>query len=223
MNHENVIELKKVGRSFGLVPIFKGVDLKASNRDVVAVRGPSGMGKTTLLRIIGTIDHPTEGEVLICGEEAKKLSKNELADLRYMKIGYSFQEPVLLPGISSLENVLLPVLPRVGKQELAEYEEKALNLLERMRLGNRYSYRPHQLSVGQKKRVDLARALINNPILVIVDEPTTNLDVDSAEIIRSMLKKVVEDGCTLVLTTHQDEELLEMANIHVRIQDYQKY
>ncbi|OGD48295.1 hypothetical protein A3K69_03840 [Candidatus Bathyarchaeota archaeon RBG_16_57_9] len=223
MTQEKNLELKNVGRSFGTTPIFKGIDLTAHDGEAVAVLGPSGMGKTTLLRIIGTIDNPTEGEVIICGKNIQKCGKDELADIRYKNIGYAFQEAVLLPGISSLENILLPFLSRLKKKDIARYEEKALNLLEEMGLKNKVNNKPHQLSVGQKKRVDLARALINDPNIVIVDEPTTNLDANSASIIRDKIRGVVDDGRTLVLTTHQDEELLKLAGIHIKIQDYQKY
>ena len=219
----NVLELDNVGRSFGSTPIFKGVDLTATKGDAVAILGPSGMGKTTLLRIMGTIDTPTEGTVHICGKDVSRLSKGELADLRWTSLGYAFQEALLIPGMSSLDNVLLPCLPRVKGEEMRTYREKALRLLEDFGLGDRVRYKPHQLSVGQRKRVDLARALVNDPDLLIIDEPTTNLDAESSGIIAERMKAILGEGGTIVLTTHQDQNLLDMAGVKLRIQDYQDY
>jgi ABC-type lipoprotein export system ATPase subunit len=217
------VSLSNVGRTFGSKPIFKGVSLGVDSGEAAAILGPSGMGKTTLLRIIGTVDKPSEGEVSICGKNVLSLSKNELADLRWSSIGFAFQEPILLPGLSSLDNVLLPCIPRVKGEEMRRYREKTMGILDEMGLKERVTYKPHQLSVGQKKRVDLARALINDPKLVIADEPTTNLDAESAGIIGDMLKRVIENGRTVILTTHQDQRLLDMAEKRIHIQDYQKY
>lgn len=217
------MSLSNVGRTFGSKPIFKGVSLGVDSGEAAAILGPSGMGKTTLLRIIGTVDKPSEGEVSICGKNVLSLSKNELADLRWSSIGFAFQEPILLPGLSSLDNVLLPCIPRVKGEEMRRYREKTMGILDEMGLKERVTYKPHQLSVGQKKRVDLARALINDPKLVIADEPTTNLDAESAGIIGDMLKRVIENGRTVILTTHQDQRLLDMAEKRIHIQDYQKY
>lgn len=219
----SVVNLRNVGRTFGSKPIFKNVNLEVSSGEAAAILGPSGMGKTTLLRIIGTVDRPTEGGVQICGKDVLNLSKNELADLRWSSIGFTFQEPILLPDLSSIDNVLLPCLPRVKGEAMEKYRDKAIQSLTEMGLADRLTYRPSQLSVGQKKRVDLARALINDPRLVIADEPTTNLDEESASIIGGMLRKVIENGRTVVLTTHQDKGLLDMAVKKLRIQDYQNY
>jgi ABC-type lipoprotein export system ATPase subunit len=220
---DKIIRLRNVGRSFGSKPIFKGVNLEVSEGEAATILGPSGMGKTTLLRIIGTLDKPTEGEVYVCGEDVLRLSRAQLAELRWSSIGFGFQEPLLLPGMSSLDNVLLPCLPRSKGGEFRRYKDKAVSLLEEVGLGERISYKPHQLSVGQKKRVDLVRAIINDPKLLIVDEPTTNLDAESATIIGDMIRRVIKDSRTVILTTHQDQNLLSMADIQLKIQEYQKY
>jgi ABC-type lipoprotein export system ATPase subunit len=223
MKNEISLELIDVSRSFGTKPIFNNISVTVRGGEALAVLGPSGMGKTTLLRIMGTIDRPSNGKVYICGKDIPQLTNEELADLRYSRIGYSFQEPTLLSGISALENVLLPCYPRVKDKALKEFREKAIRILTEMKLSDRITYRPHQLSLGQKKRVDMARALINDPSILILDEPTTNLDSESASIIREMAKKVIDDGRVLVVTTHQDEKLLDLAKLHIRIQDYQNY
>ena len=220
---DKIVRLRNVGRSFGSKPIFKGVDLEVSEGEAAAILGPSGMGKTTLLRIIGTLDKPTEGEVYVCGEDVLRLSRAQLAELRWSSIGFGFQEPLLLPGMSSLDNVLLPCLPRSKGGEFKRYKEKAVSLLGEVGLGERVSYKPHQLSVGQKKRVDLVRAIINDPKVLIVDEPTTNLDLESATIIGDMIRRVIKDNRTVILTTHQDQNLLSMVKVQLKIQEYQKY
>jgi len=220
---ENIVKLINVGRSFGSKPVFRGVNLEVMKGEMAAIQGPSGIGKTTLLRIIGTLDKPTEGEVYVCGKDVLKLSRAELAELRWNSLGFAFQEPILLPGLSSLDNVLLPCIPRAKGSELGKYRMKALDLLTELGLKERISYKPHQLSVGQKKRVDLARALINNPDLLIVDEPTTNLDRESSMIIADLLKGSLSKKGTIILTTHLDQNLLDMSNVKLEIQNYQNH
>jgi ABC-type lipoprotein export system ATPase subunit len=217
---ENVVKLVGVGRSFDSKPIFRGINLEVSKGDAVAIQGPSGMGKTTLLRIIGTLDRPTEGDVYVCGEDVLRLSKSKMAELRWSSIGFSFQEPILLPGLSSLDNILLPCIPRSSSAEMGRFRLKALDLLKELGLEDRVDYKPHQLSVGQKKRVDLARSLINDPELLIVDEPTTNLDRDSSIIIVSIIKRFLDGRGTVFLTTHQDRQLLDLSKVKIEIQDY---
>jgi putative ABC transport system ATP-binding protein len=221
MMRELNVELRDLGRTFENTHVFSHIDLEVAKGEAAAIMGPSGLGKTTLLRIIGTLDVPTRGEVKICGEDVLSMDKSELADLRWERIGFSFQEPTLLPGLSVLDNVLLPCFPRIKGEKLDGYREKATDLLASLGLGERLNYRPHQISVGQKKRADMARALINDPDVIIVDEPTTNLDSESAEIISGMLRRVVEEGRTVVLTTHVDQSLLDLSKVRLEIQDYQ--
>jgi ABC-type lipoprotein export system ATPase subunit len=135
-------------------------------------------------------------------------------------LGFSFQEPVLLPGLTALDNVLLPCIPRAKSMEFSNFKERAIMLLEALGLRDRVGFKPHQLSTGQKKRVDLARALINNPKVLITDEPTTNLDEESAQIIAEMLKKRLEEGFTILLATHQDQTLLSMAKVKLKLLKY---
>jgi len=214
------VVLEDVGKSFGATSVFKHVSLEAKWGEAVAVLGPSGAGKTTLLRIVGTLDNPTEGSVEVGGVYINKLGRSELAELRWSCLGFSFQEPLLLPDITALENVLLPCIPRMNSSKLKEFRQKALKLLEILGLSDRAFFKPHQLSVGQKKRVDLARALINDPKILIVDEPTTNLDVESAQIIEGILRKQIENGFTLFLTTHRDQNLLSMASTKIELTKY---
>jgi ABC-type lipoprotein export system ATPase subunit len=221
MMRELNVELRDLGRTFEKTHVFSHISLEVAKGEAAAILGPSGLGKTTLLRIIGTLDRPTSGEVKICGMDVLALGKQDLADLRWERIGFSFQEPTLLPGLSVLDNVLLPCFPRVKGEKLKGYREKAVGLLTALGLGERLNYRPHQVSVGQKKRADLARALINDPDVIIVDEPTTNLDSESAEIISGKLRRVVEEGRTVVLTTHVDQSLLDLSKVRLDIQDYQ--
>lgn len=209
--------LKEVSRSFKNVPIFRGVNLKVNWGEMAAVVGPSGIGKTTLLRIVGTLDRPTEGEVKVCGTDVNTLNRGELAELRWSCLGFSFQEPMLLPGLIALDNVLLPCIPRVKSAKFSHFKKRAIMLLEALGLRDRISFKPHQLSVGQKKRVDLARALINNPKVLVADEPTTNLDEESARIIAEMLKECLEKDSTILLATHQDQNLLSIASVRLEL------
>jgi len=215
------VVLKGVGRTFKNLPIFKSIDLTVKWGEAVAIVGPSGIGKTTLLRIIGTLDNPTEGKVRVCESDVNTLDTRELAELRWNCLGFSFQEPVLLPGLTALDNILLPCIPRVGPAELRQFKERAMMLLEALGLKDRIGFKPHQLSVGQRKRVDLARALINSPKVLIADEPTTNLDEESAQIIAEMLKKRLEEGFAIILATHRDQNLLSMASIKLELLKYQ--
>lgn len=209
--------LKGVSRSFKNVPIFRGVNLKVNWGEMAAVVGPSGIGKTTLLRIVGTLDRPTEGEVKVCGTDVNTLNRGELAELRWSCLGFSFQEPMLLSGLIALDNVLLPCIPRVKSAKFSHFKKRAIMLLEALGLRDRISFKPHQLSVGQKKRVDLARALINNPKVLVADEPTTNLDEESARIIAEMLKECLEKDSTILLATHQDQNLLSIASVRLEL------
>ncbi len=209
--------LKEVSRSFKNIPIFRGVNLKVNWGEMAAVVGPSGIGKTTLLRIVGTLDRPTEGEVKVCGTDVNTLNRGELAELRWSCLGFSFQEPMLLPGLIALDNVLLPCIPRVKSAKFSHFKKRAIMLLEALGLRDRISFKPHQLSVGQKKRVDLARALINNPKVLVADEPTTNLDEESARIIAEMLKECLEKDSTILLATHQDQNLLSIASVRLEL------
>ncbi|MFQ5950523.1 MAG: ABC transporter ATP-binding protein [Candidatus Geothermarchaeales archaeon] len=211
------VSLERVSRVFGSLEILRAVDLEVNLGEAAAVVGPSGIGKTTLLRIVATIDRPTKGKLFLLGRDVTSASRKELAELRWSDVAFSFQEPVLLPDLTALENVLIPCMPRSDRDGLENYKEKASNLLERLGLLERLEFRPSQLSAGQKKRVDLARALLNDPPILVVDEPTSNLDEESAKIITDTLRERLEENSAIVFSTHRDQQLLAVADMHLKL------
>jgi len=188
------------------IRILDGVMLEVSRGESVAIIGPSGSGKSTLLQIVGTLDQPTAGTVLLAGQDLGLLKEEELAGVRNRKIGFVFQFHFLLPQCSVLENVLVPTLASrrstaAGEQE--EPEQRASRLLHRVGLGQRLSHRPGQLSGGERQRVAVVRALINQPQLLLADEPTGSLDHASAQHLAELLTELNrEEGVTLIMVTH---------------------
>jgi len=191
--------------------ILHGVDLALSHGEVVAMLGTSGAGKSTLLHVLGLLDRPSEGKVLLEGVDAWSLSTAARANLRNQKIGFVFQFYHLLPELSSVENVLLPAMIKEGRREFkknkSEHVGRATEMLERFGLGSRLTHRPEQLSGGERQRVALARALFLNPPLLIADEPTGNLDsVTGQKVLELLFEEQERRGITLMLVTH-DERL----------------
>jgi lipoprotein-releasing system ATP-binding protein len=181
-----------------------GVDLTIARGEFVAITGPSGSGKSTLLYLLGALDRPTAGEVRIDGVPTQGLADPELAALRCRKVGFVFQFHFLLPELSALENVALPM--RVRGVGAAEARERAAGLLARLDLTNRLSHRPHQLSGGQQQRVAIARALANEPALLLGDEPTGNLDTGNSQRVYAWLREQnAQHGQTIVVVTHSQE------------------
>ncbi|HBU69926.1 MAG TPA: MacB family efflux pump subunit [Elusimicrobia bacterium] len=214
----NVIELKNITKTYHLgkidVPVLHGVSLSIAEGEFVAIMGHSGSGKSTLLNILGLLDKPSGGEYSLAGKEVSKLTDDELASLRNKFMGFVFQQFNLLPRMTAKENVALPMIYSVGK-------EKYLNetaLLEKVGLGGRVMHKPNELSGGQQQRVAIARALINNPLLILADEPTGNLDSKSSEEIISILKSLNEAGITIVMVTHEPD-LTAAASRIIRVQD----
>lgn len=194
--------------------VLKGVDLEIEKGKFIALVGPSGAGKSTLLHILGGLDSPSQGEVIYAGENIYRLSDSALARVRNEKIGFVFQFYHLLPEFNVLENVLLPALISVkrktpclsGRQENVKLKEKALELLNKVGLGQRVTHFPGQLSGGEKQRVAIARGLMNNPGLLLCDEPTGNLDSESGQEIVSLISKINRQNLmTVVLVTHNPE------------------
>lgn len=188
--------------------VLKGINLTIERGDFLAIMGPSGGGKSTLLNILGLLDRPTSGKYIFEGIEISKLSSSNLAKIRNSKIGFVFQAFHLIPWATALENVLMPLLYGEGiSQSKIEY---ARELLERLGLGNYLNFRPPELSGGQQQRVAIARALINNPVLLLADEPTGNLDSKSSAEVMNILQELNRQGLTIVMVTH-DQEIAKRA------------
>ncbi|MFN3921707.1 MAG: ABC transporter ATP-binding protein [Caldimicrobium sp.] len=183
--------------------VLRGVHLKVEEGDFLAIMGPSGGGKSTLLNILGLLDKPTSGRYFLEGMEVSALSNSQLAKLRNQKIGFIFQAFHLIPWASALENVLLPLLYRGDIQE--KDIERAKYLLKRLGLEKHLHFKPAELSGGQQQRVAIARALINNPKLLLADEPTGNLDSQSSKEVMDILEELNKDGLTIIMVTHDPE------------------
>ncbi|BAT72167.1 ABC transport system ATP-binding protein [Thermosulfidibacter takaii ABI70S6] len=203
----NVIDMKGIRKIYTMgaekVEVLRGVDFVVKKGDFIAIMGPSGEGKSTLMNIMGCLDRPTEGKYLLEGVDVLQLGDKELSRLRNRKIGFIFQQFHLIPWATALENVLLPLVYRNGVKK--EDIERAKKLLERLGLGHRMEFRPGELSGGQQQRVAIARALIGNPSIVLADEPTGNLDATSSEEVMRIFKELNEEGITIVMTTHDPE------------------
>ncbi len=176
--------VKLVRRVQGIVShtLVDGIDLSVAKGEFLAITGPSGSGKSSLLYLLGLLDAPTEGEVIICGQATSKLSETERADVRLTKCGFVFQFHFLLPEFTALENVLLP-MRAYGRMSTKEMNERAMSLLTSLGLGEQTGKRPNQLSGGQRQRVALARALANRPEIIVADEPTGNLDTQTVVVV----------------------------------------
>lgn len=198
------------------VHALRGVTFSIQKGELVSIMGPSGSGKSTLMHIIGCLDKPTKGTVLLEDEDVTKASDDRLAELRNRKIGFVFQQFNLLPRLSAIDNVELPlVYAGVGRKERREKAEELLHLVG---LGDRLHHKPNELSGGQRQRVAIARALANDPAVVLADEPTGALDTKTGVEIMALLKKLNDDGHTVVIVTH-DPEVAEQTNRIIFIRD----
>ena len=212
-----MIQGKNIAKKFGELPVLQGVDISISNGEVVSLVGPSGSGKSTLLHILGTLDRPDSGEVVIQGTDVTRLSRKDLAAFRNRSIGFVFQFHHLLPEFSALENICIPGW--LGKRSKSEVKREATSLLEMMGLSDRADHRPNQLSGGEQQRVAVARALINKPAVIFADEPTGNLDSTTArELHRLFFDLRDQFKQTFLIVTH-NEELAALSDRCLRIRD----
>ena len=197
--------------------LVNGIDLAVNKGEFVAITGPSGSGKSSLLYLLGLLDAPTDGEVIICGQPTSKLSEDDRAHVRLTKCGFVFQFHFLLPEFTSLENVLLPMRAE-GKMSEKDMHERGLELLASLGLKDHAQKRPNQLSGGQRQRVAIARALSNRPEIIVADEPTGALDTTSTEQVFGILREIADQGRTVVVVTH-DPALAARADRRVHIVD----
>lgn len=214
------IDLTKVyGMGEAEVRALDGVNLQIVEKEFVAIMGPSGSGKSTLMNLLGCLDRPTSGRYILAGEDVSDLNKNQLAIIRNERIGFVFQSYNLLSRTSALDNVMLPLLySRNGNHSETEKKGKALEILDSVGLADRVHHQPHELSGGQMQRVAIARALINEPVLIMADEPTGNLDTKSGEEVMALLTELHRNGSTIVMVTHEDE-IAEYAQRVIRFLD----
>lgn len=212
-----MIELQGITKSFGSLQVLKGVDLQVERGEVVSIIGPSGAGKTTLLQIMGTLDRPDTGRVLIDGKAVEQLKERDLAAFRNRHIGFVFQFHQLLPEFTALENVMIPAF--IAGTSRSDAEARAHDLLGMMGLTGREEHKPNELSGGEKQRVAVARALINRPDVVLADEPSGSLDThNKQELYRLFFDLRQQLGQTFVIVTH-DEGLAQMTDRTIHIVD----
>ncbi len=199
-----------------VVKALDGVDLTIKENEYVALMGPSGSGKSTLMNILGCLDTPTDGAYTLNGNLVSEMTENELAEIRNKEIGFVFQTFNLLPRLSSLENVAMPLL--YAGISRRKREERALEILTDVGLGDRYGHKPNELSGGQRQRVAIARALIGKPSIILADEPTGNLDSKTSLEIMAMFGDIHQQGNTVILVTHEEDVALHAHRI-IRLRD----
>ena len=216
----SIIHLEDIRKSYIMgrmeLPVLKGISLNIQKNEYVALMGPSGSGKSTLMNIIGCLDTPTGGKYVLNAQDVSKMEDNALAEVRNKEIGFVFQQFNLLPRLTALENVALPLVyaGMVNKQR----NEKAMQVMEMVSLTDRSHHRPNELSGGQCQRVAIARALVNDPSIILADEPTGNLDSSTSDEIMEIFGKIHSAGNTIVLVTHESD-IANHARRIVRLRD----
>lgn len=212
-----MIEIKGVTKSFGSLQVLKGIDLRIEKGEIVSIVGPSGAGKTTLLQILGTLDKPDSGSVVVDGIETSTLSTNKLSEFRNTHLGFVFQFHQLLPEFTAIENIMIPAY--IAGMKPKETRSRAEELLEFMGLSDRATHKPNELSGGEKQRVAVARALMNNPAVILADEPSGSLDSKNKEELHKLFFELRDKfGQTFVIVTH-DETLATLTDRTIHLKD----
>lgn len=212
-----MIEIKGVTKSFGSLQVLKGIDLRIEKGEIVSIVGPSGAGKTTLLQILGTLDKPDNGSVVVDGIETSTLSTNKLSEFRNKHLGFVFQFHQLLPEFTAIENIMIPAY--IAGMKNKEAHNRAEELLAFMGLSDRANHKPNELSGGEKQRVAVARALMNNPAVILADEPSGSLDSKNKEELHKLFFELRDKfGQTFVIVTH-DETLATLTDRTIHLKD----
>jgi lipoprotein-releasing system ATP-binding protein len=212
-----MIDVKEIRKSFGSLQVLKGIDLHIDRGEVVSIVGPSGAGKTTLLQIIGTLDSPDSGSVCVDGIDVTTLSQKALADFRNRHLGFVFQFHQLLPEFTALENIMIPAY--IAGTANRQAKERANELLQFMGLADRAAHKPAELSGGEKQRVAVARALVNNPAVILADEPSGSLDTQNKQELHQLFFDLSNQfGQTFVIVTH-DEQLATLTDRTIHLKD----
>lgn len=222
MNNQSIIELRDVKRSYQLgsttVQALRGVSFRIASGEFTAIAGPSGSGKSTILNMVGCIDNPTSGAVIIGGDDVSRLSDKKLTGYRRKTVSFIFQNFNLIPVLNVFENIELPLLLEKG-MNAAQRRERVLGLVEEVGLQDRLKNKPSELSGGQRQRVAIARALVTNPLVILADEPTANLDSETGERILELMKELNKrEGTTFLFSTH-DAHIMEQARRVISIRD----
>lgn len=216
----SVIRLEEIKKSYFMgkqeLQVLKGISLQIQRNEYVALMGPSGSGKSTLMNILGCLDSPSSGTYILNGHDVSKMPDNELAEIRNKEIGFVFQQFNLLPRLTALENVALPLVYSGISKKLRT--EMAMEVIKKVDLESRHHHKPNELSGGQCQRVAIARALVNNPAIILADEPTGNLDTKTSYEIMNIFSKIHADGNTVVLVTHE-EDISNYAHRVIRLRD----
>lgn len=220
LEKDQVIETKKIAKVYVMgseeVHALKSISIQINRGEYVAFMGPSGSGKSTLMNIVGCLDTPTAGKYVLNHQDVSDLTENELAEIRNREIGFVFQTFNLLPRLSSLDNVALPLIYAGMKK--SDRDDRAYEVLDSVGLGDRHKHRPNELSGGQRQRVAIARALVNKPSIILADEPTGNLDTKTSYEIMDLFHQLHQKGNTIIMVTHE-EDIAKYAHRIIRLRD----
>ena len=212
-----MIDIKNITKSFGSLQVLKGIDLHIDKGEVVSIVGPSGAGKTTLLQIIGTLDRPDPGTICVDGINVTSLSQKKLSDFRNQHLGFVFQFHQLLPEFTAIENIMIPAY--ISGKSPKQARQRAKELLDFMGLSDRATHKPNELSGGEKQRIAVARALVNNPAVILADEPSGSLDTKNKEELHQLFFDLRNQfGQTFVIVTH-DEQLASITDRTIHLRD----